>query len=100
MQYLGLTDSDSSASAATQKARATRRNQLDVSYGDGIGEKMDIYFPDEDSKGEMGGVQGPWSPGDSRVSGSPAPPTVCYSFPSLPVLAWRILAEWKVSWRM
>lgn len=37
-------------SQATQKARATRRNQLDVSYGDGVGEKMDIYFPDEDSK--------------------------------------------------
>ncbi|XP_051015094.1 kynurenine formamidase isoform X2 [Acomys russatus] len=37
-------------SRATQKARATRRNQLDVPYGDGEGEKMDIYFPDEDSK--------------------------------------------------
>lgn len=93
--YLGLTDSDSSASAATQKARATRRNQLDVPYGDGVGEKMDIYFPDEDSQGEMGGAGG--SPGGSRGSGSPAPPAVCYSFPSLPVLAWRILAEWKVS---
>lgn len=56
---------------------------------------MDIYFPKEDSKGEMDGGQ--WSPGGSRVSGSPAPPAVCYSFPSLPVLAWRILAERKVS---
>ncbi|XP_040606052.1 kynurenine formamidase isoform X5 [Mesocricetus auratus] len=37
-------------SQATRKARATRRNQLDVPYGDGEGEKMDIYFPDEDSK--------------------------------------------------
>ncbi|EDL34639.1 arylformamidase, isoform CRA_b, partial [Mus musculus] len=37
-------------SQATQKARATRRNQLDVPYGDGEGEKLDIYFPDEDSK--------------------------------------------------
>ncbi|XP_040606051.1 kynurenine formamidase isoform X4 [Mesocricetus auratus] len=35
---------------STRKARATRRNQLDVPYGDGEGEKMDIYFPDEDSK--------------------------------------------------
>ncbi|XP_038181298.1 kynurenine formamidase [Arvicola amphibius] len=35
---------------ATRKARATRRNQLDVPYGDGEGEKMDIYFPDKDSK--------------------------------------------------
>jgi acetyl esterase/lipase len=57
--YLDLTDSDSPASAATQKARATRRNQLDVPYGDGEGEKLDIYFPDEDSKGEMGGADGP-----------------------------------------
>ncbi|CAH6776485.1 Afmid [Phodopus roborovskii] len=37
-------------SQATRKARATRRSQLDVPYGDGEGEKMDIYFPDEDSK--------------------------------------------------
>ncbi|XP_028608656.1 kynurenine formamidase isoform X2 [Grammomys surdaster] len=37
-------------SQATQKARTTRRNQLDVPYGDGIGEKMDIYLPEEDSK--------------------------------------------------
>lgn len=33
----------------------------------------------------------------SRVSGSPAPPAFCYSFPPLPVLSWRILAERKVS---
>ncbi|KAM4844624.1 kynurenine formamidase isoform 2-T2 [Thomomys bottae] len=31
---------------ATRKARATRRSQLDVPYGDGEGEKVDIYFPD------------------------------------------------------
>nr|XP_021495835.1 kynurenine formamidase isoform X2 [Meriones unguiculatus] len=37
-------------SQATQKARTTRRNQLDVPYGDGEGERMDIYFPDEDSE--------------------------------------------------
>ncbi|EGV97891.1 putative arylformamidase [Cricetulus griseus] len=37
-------------SQATRKARATRRNQLDVPYGDGEGEKMDIYFPDEHSQ--------------------------------------------------
>lgn len=66
--YLGLTDSDSSASAATQKARATRRNQLDVPYGDGVGEKMDIYFPDEDSQGEMGGAGG----GPLEAAGGPA----------------------------
>ncbi|XP_052053472.1 kynurenine formamidase isoform X3 [Apodemus sylvaticus] len=35
---------------ATQKARATRRSQLHVPYGDGAGEKMDIYFPDEDAQ--------------------------------------------------
>ncbi|XP_048221337.1 kynurenine formamidase isoform X2 [Perognathus longimembris pacificus] len=31
---------------ATRKARVTRRSQLDVPYGDGDGEKVDIYFPD------------------------------------------------------
>lgn len=56
---LGLTDKGLSASAATRKARATRRNQLDVPYGDGEGEEMDIYFPDEDSEGEMGRAPGP-----------------------------------------
>lgn len=70
--YLGLTDSDSSASAATQKARATRRNQLDVPYGDGVGEKMDIYFPDEDSQGEMGGAGGiPWRQPGVRLTSAP-----------------------------
>lgn len=92
----GLNDGDSSASAATQKARATRRSQLDVPYGDGVGEKMDIYFPEEDSKGEMDRASGP--PGGRQPGvGSPAPPAVCYSFPPLPVLARRILAERKVS---
>ncbi|XP_042523119.1 kynurenine formamidase [Dipodomys spectabilis] len=33
-------------SEATSKARATRKSQLDVPYGDGEGEKVDIYFPD------------------------------------------------------
>ncbi|XP_062071954.1 kynurenine formamidase isoform X2 [Lepus europaeus] len=35
---------------ATTRARATRRCQLHVPYGDGDGEKMDIYFPDEQSE--------------------------------------------------
>ncbi|XP_035966386.2 kynurenine formamidase isoform X7 [Halichoerus grypus] len=32
---------------ATKKARATRRSLLHVPYGDGEGEKLDIYFPRE-----------------------------------------------------
>lgn len=31
---------------ATKKARATRKSLLHVSYGDGEGEKLDIYFPE------------------------------------------------------
>ncbi|XP_036125318.1 kynurenine formamidase [Molossus molossus] len=31
---------------ATKRARATRRSLLDVPYGDGDGDKLDIYFPD------------------------------------------------------
>ncbi|XP_012893569.1 PREDICTED: kynurenine formamidase isoform X2 [Dipodomys ordii] len=37
-------------SEATSKARATRKSQLDVPYGDGEGEKVDIYFPDAASE--------------------------------------------------
>ncbi|XP_058435954.1 kynurenine formamidase isoform X7 [Marmota monax] len=36
---------------ATRKARDTCRSQLHVPYGDGDGEKMDIYFPDQASEG-------------------------------------------------
>uniref|UniRef100_A0A8D0P3B7 Kynurenine formamidase n=1 Tax=Sus scrofa TaxID=9823 RepID=A0A8D0P3B7_PIG len=35
---------------ATQRARASRRSLLDVPYGDGEGEKLDIYFPKEASE--------------------------------------------------
>ncbi|XP_072602643.1 kynurenine formamidase isoform X6 [Vulpes vulpes] len=31
---------------ATKKARATRKSLLHVPYGDGEGEKLDIYFPE------------------------------------------------------
>ncbi|XP_008847860.2 kynurenine formamidase isoform X2 [Nannospalax galili] len=34
-------------SQATTMARATRRSRLNVPYGDGEGEKLDIYFPDK-----------------------------------------------------
>uniref|UniRef100_A0A2K6AIA3 Kynurenine formamidase n=1 Tax=Mandrillus leucophaeus TaxID=9568 RepID=A0A2K6AIA3_MANLE len=34
-------------SAETRRARATRKSLLHVPYGDGEGEKVDIYFPDE-----------------------------------------------------
>ncbi|XP_054526167.1 kynurenine formamidase isoform X8 [Pan troglodytes] len=36
---------------ATTRARATRKSLLHVPYGDGEGEKVDIYFPDESSEG-------------------------------------------------
>uniref|UniRef100_A0A8C0ZWM3 Alpha/beta hydrolase fold-3 domain-containing protein n=1 Tax=Castor canadensis TaxID=51338 RepID=A0A8C0ZWM3_CASCN len=39
-------------SQATSKARATRRSQLHVPYGDGKGDKIDIYFPDVASEGD------------------------------------------------
>ncbi|XP_076727910.1 kynurenine formamidase isoform X4 [Callospermophilus lateralis] len=35
---------------ATRKARDTCRSQLHVPYGDGDGEKMDFYFPDQASE--------------------------------------------------
>ncbi|XP_036920290.1 kynurenine formamidase isoform X1 [Sturnira hondurensis] len=35
---------------ATKRARATRRNLLDVPYRDGEGEKLDIYFPETESE--------------------------------------------------
>ncbi|XP_002918438.2 kynurenine formamidase isoform X2 [Ailuropoda melanoleuca] len=35
---------------ATKNARATRRSLLHVPYGDGEGEKLDIYFPEEVSE--------------------------------------------------
>ncbi|XP_053515668.1 kynurenine formamidase isoform X3 [Artibeus jamaicensis] len=35
---------------ATKRARATRRNLLNVPYGDGEGEKLDIYFPEAGSE--------------------------------------------------
>ncbi|XP_045670160.1 kynurenine formamidase isoform X4 [Ursus americanus] len=38
---------------ATKNARATRRSLLHVPYGDGEGEKLDIYFPEEVSEGTL-----------------------------------------------
>ncbi|XP_055096722.1 kynurenine formamidase isoform X2 [Symphalangus syndactylus] len=35
---------------ATARARATRKSLLHVPYGDGEGEKVDIYFPDESAE--------------------------------------------------
>ncbi|XP_045691899.1 kynurenine formamidase isoform X3 [Phyllostomus hastatus] len=35
---------------ATKRARATRRTLLNVPYGDGEGEKLDIYFPEAGSE--------------------------------------------------
>ncbi|XP_055096723.1 kynurenine formamidase isoform X3 [Symphalangus syndactylus] len=38
---------------ATARARATRKSLLHVPYGDGEGEKVDIYFPDESAEGSL-----------------------------------------------
>ncbi|PNJ88229.1 AFMID isoform 5 [Pongo abelii] len=35
---------------ATRRARAARKSLLHVPYGDGEGEKVDIYFPDESAE--------------------------------------------------
>ncbi|XP_054449115.1 kynurenine formamidase isoform X2 [Pteronotus mesoamericanus] len=35
---------------ATKKARATRRSLLNISYGDGEGDKLDVYFPEAGSE--------------------------------------------------
>ncbi|KAM5306890.1 kynurenine formamidase isoform 2-T2 [Glossophaga mutica] len=41
---------------ATKSAQATRTNLLNVPYGDGEGEKLDIYFPEAGSEGDSLGV--------------------------------------------
>ena len=51
---------------ATKRARATTRNLLNVPYGDGEGEKLDIYFPDTGSEGEQRGLV---APGQSSARG-------------------------------
>nr|XP_055244761.1 kynurenine formamidase isoform X5 [Gorilla gorilla gorilla] len=38
---------------ATTRARATRKSLLHVPYGDGEGEKVDIYFPDESAEDSL-----------------------------------------------
>ena len=58
-----------SLKTATKNARATRRSLLHVPYGDGEGEKLDIYFPEEVSEGRWPAgrsrdrAQLAWSPG-------------------------------------
>ena len=44
-----------SLDTATKKARATRKSLLHVSYGDGEGENLDIYFPEGVSEGRQPG---------------------------------------------
>ncbi|XP_047400711.1 kynurenine formamidase isoform X4 [Sciurus carolinensis] len=66
-------------SEATRKARDTCRNQLNVPYGEGEGERVDIYFPDQASESEPGGL--------AVLSG--------LHLAFLHVFPWRVLAEWK-----
>ena len=81
---------------ATKRARATRRNLLHVPYGDGEGEKLDIYFPEQVSEGRrMGG----WSRSRAQLGTRLSPHALCLSssLAFLCVLPWRVLAERKVS---
>ncbi|XP_045691900.1 kynurenine formamidase isoform X4 [Phyllostomus hastatus] len=79
---------------ATKRARATRRTLLNVPYGDGEGEKLDIYFPEAGSEAlpllvflhggywQSGRLPGPdGGPGNTERRLSPAAvsaqPTLC-----------------------
>ncbi|NWZ16346.1 KFA formamidase, partial [Agelaius phoeniceus] len=65
--------------AGTERARASGQTLLHVPYGDGDGEKLDIYFPTEPSESECrGGGDG------SGPGGHPAHPALCCAaFPAL-----------------
>lgn len=80
---------------ATKRARASRRSLLDVPYGDGEGDKLDIYFPEAVSESEQ---RGWWCPGRAPPGALPQPaPWVLSYSPAFPcVHLRRILAEWKV----
>uniref|UniRef100_A0A8C9IMM9 Arylformamidase n=1 Tax=Piliocolobus tephrosceles TaxID=591936 RepID=A0A8C9IMM9_9PRIM len=89
---------------ATRRARATRKSLLHVPYGDGEGEKLDIYFPDEAAEGCQRRGWGSWDLGVQWQSSAgraqltrPVLDFLFCSFAFLPVLSRRILAEWKVS---
>ena len=85
-----------SLDTATKKARATRKSLLHVPYGDGEGEKLDIYFPEGVSEGRQ---PGRWSRDRGRLAPRLGTHALClsYSLAFLSVLSWRVLAEWKVS---
>lgn len=84
---------------ATKKVRATRKSLLHVPYGDGEGEKLDIYFPGEVAA--EGRPSGGLSLGRSRLAWPPGLSLhafVClYRLAFLSVPSRRLLAEWKVS---
>ena len=81
---------------ATQRARASRRSLLDVPYGDGEGEKLDIYFPKEASEGERG-LLVPWGPRWVPSLGPHAPrfvPQRCLSSCFFTEVTGRVEGEW------
>ncbi|NWY91918.1 KFA formamidase, partial [Loxia curvirostra] len=78
--------------AGTERARASGQTLLHVPYGDGDGERLDIYFPTDPSESEWrGGGHG------SGQGGHPAHPALCCAaFPALVYIHggyWQCLSK-------
>ncbi|NXE69978.1 KFA formamidase, partial [Calcarius ornatus] len=79
--------------AGTERARASGQTLLHVPYGDGDGEKLDIYFPTEpcDSECRGGGDGRGRGPGGHRLT-----PLCCAAFPALVYIHggyWQCLSK-------
>lgn len=78
----------------TERARASAQTLLDVPYGSGDREKLDIYFPTDPSESEWRGWRGRewagWTPSSSL--------TVLHSLPGSGLHPRRILAVPEVRW--
>ena len=90
-----MTDICPSPETATKRAQAARGSLLHVPYGDRERERLDIYFPEDESEGEWG-AQWPRGRALPAPGRSPASSVSC-SFALLCVFPRRVLAEWKVS---
>lgn len=76
---------------ATKRAQATGRNLLDVPYGDGEGEKLDIYFPEAVSEGKPGLVV----PHGSQLGALPRPTRPLFCPTALPFLMYFHGGYWQ-----
>ncbi|TEA30717.1 hypothetical protein DBR06_SOUSAS4110175, partial [Sousa chinensis] len=76
---------------ATKRAQATGRNLLDVPYGDGEGEKLDIYFPEAVSEGKRGLVV----PHGSQLGALPWPTCPLSCPTALPFLVFFHGGYWQ-----